>query len=179
MAEAERVAEFVSRDLEEIGASAAADGPLFGVVKVSIAAVHREVSVSQGVSRSVEGIAVAVLVLLETDLNVHRVRALRRECQVCVFAPDSERSGDLLVNLCPAQTLRILGDPVGQALHLPPAALQGVPFRPRVGAEANLVLNATPWLRHQMHRLVIELARRIQSREALEILDRLRPCATI
>lgn len=72
--QAEGVTELVCRDLEEIGAAIAADGPPFGVVEVSVAAVHGEVRVRQSAAGAVEGIAVAVLAHLESDVDVNLKR---------------------------------------------------------------------------------------------------------
>lgn len=69
--QAERMSEFMSGDLEEVGAAVAFDGPSLGVVKVSIAAVHGEVSVRQSATWSIERITVTVLAYLESDFDVY------------------------------------------------------------------------------------------------------------
>lgn len=78
VAETERVAEFVRRYLEEIGAAVASDGPSFRVVEVGIAAVNRKVRVRQGATGPVERIAVAVLAHLESDLDMNLLREEQR-----------------------------------------------------------------------------------------------------
>lgn len=77
VAETERMAELVRRDLEEIRASVATHCPSLGIVEVRVAAVHREVSVRQGTARSVERIAIAVLAHLEPDLDVNLKKPAR------------------------------------------------------------------------------------------------------
>lgn len=77
VAQAERVSEFVSGDLKEVGAAVALDGPPFGVVEVGIAAVHGEVSVRQGATWSVERITVSVFAYLKSDFDVHLKRSLQ------------------------------------------------------------------------------------------------------
>lgn len=71
MAKAERMAELVRCDLEEIRAAVAANGPSLGIVEMRIAAVHGEISVRQGTARSIERIAITVLANLESDLDVN------------------------------------------------------------------------------------------------------------
>ena len=63
--EPEAVAQLVGQCLQHVGAPVGGDGPVLGVVHVDVAAVLREVGVGEGAARAVEGIAVAVLVLLE------------------------------------------------------------------------------------------------------------------
>lgn len=71
MAQTEGMAKLVCSDLEEIGTAGAVDGPLFVIVEMGIATVNGEVSVSQGASRSIEGITVTVFSFLELDLDVN------------------------------------------------------------------------------------------------------------
>lgn len=179
VAEAQRVSELVRGHLKQIRSATGADRPQFGVVEVRVAAVHREVRMGQGAAGPVERIAVAVLALLESDLDVHRTRFLRGKRQIGVLAPHAERVEDLLVHLGARQPLRVLGDAVGQRLHLPAAALQGVALGPRVRAEAHLVLDAAARQRHQLHRGLVQFAGDIQAGEALKVADRLRPGAGV
>lgn len=151
--ETERMSELMSGHLEQVGAAAAADGPVLSIVEMRIAAIHREVGMGKGAAWTVKRIAIAVLVLLETDLNMHWVGAFRRECQIGVFAPDAEGTRDLLVDLQAVQSLRVLRDAVGERLHLPAAALQRVAFRARIAAEADLVLDTAARQLHQIHRV--------------------------
>lgn len=129
MTESQRVAKLVGGHLKQIGATARVHCPLFLVVEMRIATVHRKVRVRQGAAWSVERIAVAVFARLEADLNVYLAGALRRERQIRVLAPHAKRIVHFLIDLVAGQSLGILGDAVGERLHLPSAALQGVPFR--------------------------------------------------
>lgn len=67
----EGMAELVCRDLEEIGAAITSDGPPFGIVKMSVTAVHGEVRVCQSAAGSVERITVAVLAYFESNIDVN------------------------------------------------------------------------------------------------------------
>ena len=69
------------------------------IVKVRVAAVLREVGVCERAAGAVEGVAVAVLLPLEADLDVHAARRLRTEVQVRLHLPQLERLQDLVVDL--------------------------------------------------------------------------------
>lgn len=71
VAQAERVPEFMGRDLKEIGTAIVSDGPSFGVVEVSITTVYGKVCVRQCATRSIERITVTVLAYLESDFDVN------------------------------------------------------------------------------------------------------------
>lgn len=158
VAQAQRVSELVGGYLEQICTSAATNCPVFRVVEVGIATVDGEIGMGQCAAGAVERVAVAVLVLLEADLDVDGQRAFRRERQIRVFTPYVECACNLLVNVFVIQFFRVLGYAVREILHLPSAALQRVPFRSAVRTEANFVFYSAPWQRHQLHRFVIQIA---------------------
>lgn len=76
-----------SRPLTSIGV----DRPSLRVVEVGVSTVDREVGVGEGAPRSVEGVAVAVLALLEADLDVHLARRHGRERQLGHVGPHLRR----------------------------------------------------------------------------------------
>lgn len=179
MAQPERMAELMGGNLKQIRAAARAHRPQFGIIEMRVTAVHREVGMRQRAARSVEWITVAVFALLEADFNVNRARFLCRKRQVRVFAPHAERIEHLLVHFGTRQPFRVLGNAICKRLHFPAAALQCVPFGPRIGAEADLVLDATARQRHQFHGGIVQFAGDVEASEALEVADRFRPGAGV
>lgn len=77
MRESQRVTKFVSSDLEEICAAWGAYRPELSIIKMSIAAKNGEESMSQSAALSIEGIAITVLALNESEGK--KVRQRERE----------------------------------------------------------------------------------------------------
>jgi len=105
---------------------------------------------------------------------VHGAGGLPGEGQVGVLGPHGKCATDLRVDIDSLQPLGVLGDLVGEVLHTPATALQGVPLGAAVtGADA--IPNSAAGQGHQLHCLRIQLAGDVQSREALELLDGTHP----
>lgn len=65
------MAELVGCHLEEICAPVAVDRPVLGIVEMRVTAVNGEVSVSESTAWTVEWIAIPVLALLKSNLDVN------------------------------------------------------------------------------------------------------------
>lgn len=73
---------------------------------------------SQGATRPVEWVAIAVLAFLESDFNVHIARS-GSELEICVFGPDAKGTGDFRVHIFLREFRGVFGDFVGEVLRLP------------------------------------------------------------
>jgi len=104
------------------------------------------------------------------DFDVHRAGGLPGEGQIGVLGPHGEGASDLRIHIHALQSLGVLGDLVGEVLHTPAAALEGISLGATV-AGAHAIPHSATWQGHQFHGLRIQLAGDVQSREALELLD--------
>ncbi|KAJ8871097.1 hypothetical protein PR048_027401 [Dryococelus australis] len=96
----------------EVRTSVRLDAPGLAVVEVCVTTVDREVGVGESPTRTVEGITVAMLSLLEAHVNMHLALALLREGEVGDASPHVEGVAQLLVDvgLAEARRARVLGD---------------------------------------------------------------------
>jgi len=102
--------------------SVASDGPVLCVIEMCISAVHREIRMRQGASRSIERVTISVFSPFETNFDVNLSLSFLLENEICLICPNLERLGKLSVHFCILQIPWIFGDLVRQLLHSPPTA---------------------------------------------------------
>ena len=80
--EAQAVPELVGRGLQQVGARPHPHGPGLRVVKVDVAAIHREEGVGQGPAVTVKCVSIPVLPVLEPDVHVDLAALLLLEAEL-------------------------------------------------------------------------------------------------
>ena len=117
------MAKLVGRSLVKVGSGEGPLGPELVVVEVSVAAKDGEERMCKSLALAVEWIAVAVLPLLEPDVDVDLAAALLEEGEVGGLGPDVECAADFGVDVSLAQPSgrRVAADLVAQVSFLPSA----------------------------------------------------------
>lgn len=75
---------------------------------------------------------------------MHRSGGLPGEGKIGILAPDGKGTRDFLIDIGGLKSLRILGDLVGEVLHTPATALEGITLRATVGGD-NTIPDAATW----------------------------------